>query len=93
MDNDKIIKHLKEICSTSEPEEKKAFFQGLEDRGLTSRRPVVINHGDFLLRQFLYVGKWIWLLSAVLLFGCYRPSYCCALRGSVTETQETILLP
>ena len=67
MDNDKIIKHLKEICSTSEPEEKKAFFQGLEDRGLTSRRRVVINHGDFLLRQFLYVGKWIWLLSAVLL--------------------------
>ena len=67
MDNDKIIKHLKEICSTSEPEEKKAFFQELEDRGLTSRRPVVINHGDFLLRQFLYVGKWIWLLSAVLL--------------------------
>ena len=67
MDNDKIIKHLKEICSTSEPEEKKAFFQGLEDRGLTSRRPVVINHGDFLLRQFLYVGKWIWLLSAVSL--------------------------
>ena len=67
MDNDKIIKHLKEICSTSEPEEKKAFFQGLEDQGLISRRPVVINHGDFLLRQFFYVGKWIWLLSAVLL--------------------------
>ena len=52
MDNDKIIKHLKEICSTPEPEEKKAFFQGLEDQGLISRRPVVINHGDFLLRQF-----------------------------------------
>ena len=42
MDNERIIKHLKEICSTSEPEEKKAFFQGLEDQGLTSRRPVVI---------------------------------------------------
>ena len=67
MDNERIIKHMKEICSTSEPEEKKAFFQGLEDRGLISRRPVVINHGDFLLRQFLYVGKWIWLLSAVSL--------------------------
>ena len=67
MDNGRIIKHLKEICSASEPEEKKAFFQRLEDRGLTSRQPVVINHGDFLLRQFLYVGKWIWLLSAVLL--------------------------
>ena len=67
MDNERIIKHMKEICSISEPEEKKAFFQGLEDRGLISRRPVVINHGDFLLRQFLYVGKWIWLLSAVSL--------------------------
>ena len=67
MDNDRIIKLLKEICSTPEPEEKKAFFQGLEDRGLISRRPVVINHGDFLMRQFYYVGKWIWLLSAVLL--------------------------
>ena len=67
MDNDRIIGYLKEICQTPEPEEKKAFFQGLEDRGLTSRQPVVINHGDFLLRQFLYVGKWIWLLSAVLL--------------------------
>ena len=67
MDNDRIIKLLKEICSTPEPEEKKAFFQGLEDQGLISRRPVVINHGDFLLRQFFYIGKWIWLLSAVLL--------------------------
>ena len=67
MDNERIIKHLKEICSTSEPEEKKAFFQGLEDQGLTSRRPEAINHGEFLLRQFFYVGKWIWLLSAVLL--------------------------
>ncbi len=67
MDNDRIVEHLKEICWTPEPEEKKAFFQGLVERGLTSRRPEVINHGDFLLRQFFYVGKWIWLLSAVLL--------------------------
>ena len=67
MDNDRIIEHLKEICWTPEPEEKKAFFQGLEERGLTARRPEAINQGDFLLRQFLYVGKWIWFLSAVLL--------------------------
>ena len=67
MDNGSIIEHLKEICSTPEPEEKKAFFQGLEERDLTSRRPEAINHGEFLLRQFFYVGKWIWLLSAVLL--------------------------
>ena len=67
MDNDRIIEQLKEICQTPEAEKKKVFFQGLEERGLTSGRPVVMNHGDFLLRQFFYVGKWIWLLSAVLL--------------------------
>ena len=75
MDNDRIIGHLKEICQTPEPEEKKAFFQKLEERGLTSRRTEAINHGEFLLRQFFYVGKWIWLLSAILLLGitgiCY----------------------
>ncbi len=67
MDSDRIIEYLKEIYRTPEPEKKKAFFQGLEAQGLTSRRPEVINHVDFLLRQFFYVGKWIWLLSAVLL--------------------------
>ena len=75
MDNDRIIEQLKEICQTPEAEKKKVFFQGLEERGLTSGRPVVMNHGDFLLRQFFYVGKWIWLLSAILLLGitgiCY----------------------
>ena len=55
MDNDRIIEHLKESCWTPEPEEKKAFFQGLEDQGLIYRRPVVINHGDFLQRQIFYV--------------------------------------
>ena len=67
MDNDRIIEGLKEICRTPEPEEKKAFFQGLEERGLTSKRPEVINYGDFLLRQFFYIRKSIWLLSVVLL--------------------------
>ena len=67
MDNDRIIEQLKEICQTPEAEKKKVFFQGLEERGLTARRPEAINHGEFLLRQFFYVGKWIWLLSAVLL--------------------------
>jgi hypothetical protein len=67
MDNDRIIKYLKEVCQTPEPENKEVFFQRLEERGLTSGRPVVINHGDFLLRQFPYIGKWIWLLSSFLL--------------------------
>ena len=47
MDNDRIIEQLKEICQTPEAEKKKVFFQGLEERGLTSGRPVVMNHGDF----------------------------------------------
>ena len=67
MDNDRIIKYLKEVCQTPEPENTEVFFQRLEERGLTSGRPVVINHGDFLLRQFPYIGKWIWLLSSFLL--------------------------
>ena len=67
MDNDRIIEHLKEICWIPDPEEKKTFFRGLEERGLISRQPEVTNHWGFLLRQFFYVSKWIWLLSAVLL--------------------------
>lgn len=67
MDNVSIIKHLKEVCQAPEPENKDVFFQRIEERGLTYRRPVAINHGDFFLRQFPYIGKWIWLLSAVLL--------------------------
>lgn len=67
MGNERIIEHLKEIYQAPKPERKEIFFQGIKERGLTYRHKVVINHGDFLLRQFLYVGKWIWLLSAVLL--------------------------
>ena len=84
MDNDRIIEHLKEICWTPEPEEKKAFFQGLEERGLTARRHEAINHWDFLLRQFFMLANG---------YGCCRQSYCCTLRESVTVAQETILLP
>lgn len=67
MDNDRIIEHLKEICQAPKPERKEIFFQGIEERGLIYRHPVVINHGDFLLRQLFYVNKWTWLMSAVLL--------------------------
>ena len=60
----------------AEPERKEIFFQGLAERGLTSGRPTSISHGEFILRQFLYIGKWVWLSSAVLLLFitwiCYR---------------------
>ncbi len=75
MDKDRLIKQLKEFCEAPEPKEKKVFFQGLKERRLIYRRPVIINHGEFLLRQFFYIGKWVWFLSAVLLISimgiCY----------------------
>lgn len=75
MDKGRLIKQLKEISRSPEPKNKKVFFQRLKERGLISRRPVVINHGEFFLRQFFYIGKWVWLLSAVLLMSimgiCY----------------------
>lgn len=67
MDNRRIIECLKEIYRTPISERKKDFFQELEDRGLTYRHPAVINHKDFLLMQFFYIGKWTWLLSAAVL--------------------------
>lgn len=67
MDNDRLIKQLKEICWAPGSKEKKVFFQVLKERDLISRRPVAISHGEFLLRQFFYIGKWIWVISAVLL--------------------------
>ncbi len=67
MDKDRLIRQLKEIYKAPETKEKNDFFQGIKERGLISRQPVIINHGEFLLRQFFYIGKWIWLLSAVLL--------------------------
>ena len=67
MDHERLIKDLREICRAPEPERKEIFFQGLAERGLTSGRPTSISHGEFILRQFLYIGKWVWLSSAVLL--------------------------
>ena len=75
MDKDRLIKQLKEICKAPEPKEKNVFFQRLKERGMISRRPVIINHEEFLLRQFFYIGKWIWLLSAVLLLFILRICY------------------
>lgn len=57
MDHERLIKDLREICRAPEPERKEIFFQGLAERGLTSGRPTSISHGEFILRQFLYIGK------------------------------------
>ena len=75
MDHDRLMKDLREICRAPEPERKEIFFQGLAERGVTSGRPTSISHGEFILRQFLYIGKWVWLSSAVLLlFICLNAS-------------------
>ncbi len=67
MDHDRLIQDLKEICRAPQPERKKEFFRELGERGLISGRPATISHGEFILRQFFYIGKGVWLSSAVLL--------------------------
>lgn len=67
MDHDRLMKDLREICRAPEPERKDIFFQGLAERGLTSGRTAAIGQGEFILRQFRYIGKWVWLLTAALL--------------------------
>ncbi len=67
MDHDRLIKELREICRAPQTERKEEFFRELEERGVTSVRPAAISHGEFILRQFFYIGKWVWLLSAALL--------------------------
>ncbi len=79
MDNDRLIKHLKGICQAPEPERKESFFLLLEERGLVSGRFSVINHGEFLLRQFFYIGKWVWLWSGIILLGI--TAICCSSKG------------
>lgn len=67
MNNDRMIAELKEVCRIPEPERKEAFFQSLGEHRMTVMRTVVMSHGEFLLRQSLYIQKWIWALSATIL--------------------------
>ena len=67
MNNEMIIAQMKEICRSGEPEDKGEFFRELRIQGLLHRRPVVMNHGEFLARQLCYIEKWVWVLSGMLM--------------------------
>ena len=67
MDTHRLAAELREFCRAPEPERKGQFFRKLEQQGMVHKRPVVMTHGEFLLGQFLYIQKWIWVLSAIIL--------------------------
>lgn len=67
MDNHRLAAELREFCRAPEPERKGQFFRKLEQQGMVHKRPVVMTHGEFLLGQFRYIQKWIWVLSAIIL--------------------------
>ena len=67
MNNDRLIAELKEVCKTPGPDRKEAFFQRMGKHRMTVRRPVVMSHGEFMLRQSLYIQKWVWVLSTLIL--------------------------
>ena len=67
MNKGKVIAQVNEIFRSPEPQRKNEFLRSLGERGLAYRRPVVMSHGEFLLRQLFYMDKRIWVLSAVIL--------------------------
>lgn len=76
MNNEKLISQIREFCHSPQPVNKREFFQYLKEQEMMNRRPRVMSHGEFLACQLFYIGKWIWLLSGILLICitgiCYR---------------------
>ena len=67
MNNERLISQIRELCQPPQPEAKRQFFQLVEERGLSNRRPAVMSHREFLTGQLLYIRKWTWIMSGVLL--------------------------
>ena len=57
----------REYCSAPEPGRKAEFFRKIEKEGLADRRPFAMSQAEFLLGQFSYIDKRVWLLSAAVL--------------------------
>lgn len=94
MDNDKLIAELKNCCRPPEPERKTEFFQmlaeqrpmeqSLKEKRSATQGPVysrrfVMNHGEFLLGQMLYIRKRSWVLSGIILL--FIMGICCNNSG------------
>ncbi len=76
MNNKSLILLIREFYHSPQPENKTQFFRHLKEREMITRRLPVMSHGQFLASQLLYIGKWIWILSGILLLFiawiCYR---------------------
>ena len=76
MNDEKMIIRIREICNSPQPEHKREFFQYLKEQKMLNQRLPVMSHGEFLAGQLLYIGKWIWIFSGLLLLFitwiCYR---------------------
>ena len=57
----------REYCPAPEPGRKAKFFRRIEKEGLADRRPFAMSQAEFLLGQFSYIDKRVWLLSAAVL--------------------------
>ena len=57
----------REYCPAPEPGRKAEFFRRIEKEGLADRRPFAMSQAEFLLGQFSYIDKRVWLLSAAVL--------------------------
>ena len=57
----------REYCPAPEPGRKAEFFRKIEKEGLADRRPFAMSQAEFLLGQFSYIDKRVWLLSAAVL--------------------------
>ena len=57
----------REFCPAPEPGRKAEFFRRIEKEGLADRRPFAMSQAEFLLGQFSYIDKRVWLLSAAVL--------------------------
>ena len=67
MNNERLIMQIREACQSPQPENKREFFQYVNAQGKIKQRLQVMGHGEFLAGQVLYIEKWIWILSGLLL--------------------------
>lgn len=67
MNSERIISQIRAFCNSPQPEKKREFFQHLKEQKALNRRFTVMSQGEFLAGQLLYVGKWVWILSGILL--------------------------
>ncbi len=67
MNSEMMRTQIRALCQAPRPEGKEAFFRKVKAQGLLHRRPRTISQWEFAAGQFLYIEKWVWALSVLLL--------------------------